>query len=235
MRSESSKIWTIIAVAEWLLDRALASPRHYEEAVKWVELSANVLSQTDYLLVSSLVCGCYPPFCRRRAIETALPLPSGKEVCLHVLNEAFAFGGLTAMAARWIQLDSESRIHHVALLDQKTDPSPELVESAAATGGQVFSANSCSSILLKAAWLRDLARDHATYVVLHINVNDVIAGLAFGSPGGPPVLLVNHAAHIFWVGASLPDLVVNCRGSQLEEYWSRAHRGASTCATIPSL
>ena len=138
------------------------------------------------LLVSSLVCACYLPFFRRRTIET----PHFR--CLPAKKSAFTFsmkllpfGGLTAMAARWIQLDSESRIHHVALFDQKTDPSPELVESAAATGGQVFSANSCSSILLKAAWLRDLARDHATYVVLHINVNDVIAGLAFGSPGGP--------------------------------------------------
>src|SRR5262249_39711387 len=49
----------------------------------------------------------------------------------------------------------------------------------------------------------------------------------------PPVLLVNHAAHIYWTGSSAPDLVVNCRGSQLEEHWTKLHRGVTNCATIP--
>ena len=46
-------------------------------------------------------------------------------------------------------------------------------------------------------------------------------------------MLVNHTAHTFWVGSSIVDLVVNCRGSALEETWTVRHRGIPRCATIP--
>ena len=39
-------------------------------------------------------------------------------------------------------------------------------------------------------------------------------------------MLVNHAAHILWVGSTLADLVVNCRGSALENIWTRDYRHA---------
>ena len=64
-------------------------------------------------------------------------------------------------------------------------------------------------------------------------MDDVICGVAFGIDGGPPVLLVNHSAHIFWTGASIADLVVNCRGSALEGIWATAYRGIARYATVP--
>jgi len=60
-----------------------------------------------------------------------------------------------------------------------------------------------------------------------------VTRLAFGVEGGPPVLMVNHSAHIFWAGSSIADLVINCRGSQLEESWTKVHRGIPRCATLP--
>jgi hypothetical protein len=89
------------------------------------------------------------------------------------------------------------------------------------------------SLLERARWLRTLAASSADYVVLHIDPDDVIAPSAFAVEGGPPVFLVNHAAHIYWNGASICDVIVNCRGSKLEEQWTRVHRGATRCTTVP--
>ncbi|RYD70089.1 MAG: hypothetical protein EOP84_27275, partial [Verrucomicrobiaceae bacterium] len=69
--------------------------------------------------------------------------------------------------------------------------------------------------------------------MLHISAIDVICGIAFGVAGGPPVIQVNHAAHVFWTGITVADLVVNCRGSALEDYWTLAYRGAPKCLAIP--
>ena len=81
--------------------------------------------------------------------------------------------------------------------------------------------------------LRALARDTASLVVLHTHGEDVVPAIAFGAAGGPPVTLVDHSAHSFWVGVSAVDLVLNCRGSTLERRWTLHHRGAARCATVP--
>jgi len=51
-------------------------------------------------------------------------------------------------------------------------------------------------------------------VVLHIHPDDVVPTMAF-SPHDrcPPILLVNHADHVFWVGVSIATLVMNLRSS----------------------
>lgn len=157
----------------------------------------------------------------------------GEGVWLHVLSEALPSGGHTAMALRWMKQDAGSRKHCAAILSQ-TGPVPgELVEAVREAGGRIYTPQPSSGWLEKAAWLRNLALDVAGAVVLHIDVSDVICGAAFGQEGGPPVLLVNHAAHIFWTGVSIADQVVNCRGSELETYWTRVYRGAPRCVTIP--
>ena len=226
------------AVANWLLDlsdSSLLSSAH-NDAIRWVQLAADVLySQNRY--VSSVrmettlrfLATLLPEARQRTSAEDG----TKKKTCLHVLNEAFAFGGHTAMATRWMQQDGESRIHSVVLLNQRTPVSSELVQTVSATGGHIYSADPNASLFERAAWLRTLACEQASYVILHLDVNDVIGALAFGRNGGPPTLLVNHAAHIFWVGSSVADRVVNCRGSKLEEYWTTMHRGAVACATIP--
>src|SRR5262245_8177384 len=92
-----------------------------------------------------------------------------KPVCLHVLNGAFVFGGHTAIATRWIQIDKEDRIHSVALLSHQLEPPAELVKAVHDSGGTVYIADQKASILQRAAWLRSLARNIASYVILHID------------------------------------------------------------------
>jgi hypothetical protein len=137
------------------------------------------------------------------------------------------------MATRWIQRDKEDRIHSIALLSQQLEPPAELVKAVHESGGTVYIGDQKASILQRAAWLRSLARNIASYVILHIDNTDLIAAVAFGNEGGPPTLLVNHAAHAFWVNVSATDVVVNCRGSLLEKHWTDIYRGANNSATVP--
>src|SRR5439155_11245020 len=158
---------------------------------------------------------------------------NGKQVCLHVMREALPAGGLTSMAVRWMQNDRRGRVHSVVLLTQKTPLPDALLNAVNATGGSIYKANATDSFLQQALWLRSLAHQVADYVILHIHNSDVVCAVAFGKKGGPPVLLVNHSAHAFWVGASIADLVLNCRGSALEGFWTAKLRGGLRHAILP--
>lgn len=153
--------------------------------------------------------------------------------CLHVLTEALEAGGHSAMAWRWIRLDRLHPVQHVALLSPEGPPPAALGAAVRARGGRVFQAPPHAGFVEQARWLRALARAEAQRVVLHVDVADVIAATAFGVPDGPPVMLVNHAAHLCASGVRSADLVLDCRGSWLEQTWTALHRGARRHATVP--
>ncbi len=229
------------AIANYYLDlsESCILNRAYDDALNCVNLAILLLAFQNRDLSSlrieailRAVADTIPTKNEKVQIESAGPVR--KPVCLHVLRSASAFGGLVRMVTRWIQLDGDTRIHSVALLSQHSTPPPaELAQAVSESGGAIYFADQKSTFLQRAVWLRELACNLATHVALHFDPYNWIASVAFGSKGGPPVLLVNHTAHLFWAGASAPDIVVNCRGSQLEEYWTKIHRGAMSCVTIP--
>jgi hypothetical protein len=137
------------------------------------------------------------------------------------------------MAVRWIKNDRSGRIHSAALLSQDIPIPDELLQAVRETGGSIYKANPADSFLHRAVWLRNLASDFASFVVLHTWPSDVISGAAFRIKGGPPLMLVNYTAHTFWTGASVADLVVNVRGSALETNWTTIHRGIARSAAMP--
>jgi hypothetical protein len=210
----------------------------YDDALKYIELAThffnNLTGDLSSLRVETslrALANLLPNEHEKSQVESVGP--SSMPVCLHVMNEASAFGGLISTATRWIKIDGGARIHSVALLAQQLPPPAELVRAVSESSGQIYIADQKSSPLQRAAWLRNLARKLATHVVLHIDSCNVIAAIAFNSKGGPPILLVNHPGHMYWVGVSAADFVVNVRGSQLETHWTKVHRGAKNCVTIP--
>ena len=144
------------------------------------------------------------------------PRPRGGEIrdVLHVISRTLSVGGHTRMIWRWMALD-EDRRHSVAVTRQGGGPvPPELVAAAAATGGGVTVLNTKRGSLI--TWANDLHElaTHADVVVLHVDPEDVIPMVAFGDRSDlPPVLYLNHADHIFWLGVGISDLVVNLRQS----------------------
>ena len=144
------------------------------------------------------------------------PRPRDGEIrdVLHVISRTLSVGGHTRMIWRWMGLDGDRR-HSVAVTRQGGGPvPPELVAAAAATGGEVTVLNTKRGSLI--TWANDLHElaTHADVVVLHVDPEDVIPAVAFGDRSDlPPVLYLNHADHIFWLGVGISDLVVNLRQS----------------------
>lgn len=159
--------------------------------------------------------------------------PGSGPVCLHVLTEALDAGGHSAMAWRWMRLDGVHAVQHVALLAQPQPVPDALMQAARSRGGAVHQPPAGSGFAEQARWLRALAHRLADCVVLHVDVADVVCGAAFGAAGGPPVLLVNHAAHLGATGAGFADAIADVRGSWLEQTWTAMHRGARRHAPVP--
>jgi hypothetical protein len=227
------------AIFSWCLDNAREcfARSVIEEGLRWDYLAGN-MARMDCAPLSSPELEAH-----LQAVAARLPLPvvkhaavgEGRPRWLHVLNEAASVGGHTAMAARWIALDPDSCRQSVILLGQRCPVPPFLEEAVARSGGVLHCLDPAASLLERAGQLRNYAWQEADVVVLHINTCDVMATVAFAVPGGPPVLLVNHAAHVFWTGCTITDRVLNCRGSALEHDWTIRHRGisASRSVTLP--
>jgi hypothetical protein len=228
------------AIAEWFLEIGEAHNLHgnLEEGMKCAYVAATIFSRQNRSLSSARLESSLQ-FIAGRLTECSSPQviaplkTDQKEICLHVMSEALPTGGISSMVTRWINNDRNERVHSLVLLEKQL-PIPEvLLQAIAETGGSVYIANPVDSILHKAVWLRTLINKLATAVILHIDVSDVICGVALGTTGGPPVLLVNYTAHSFWTGASIADLVLNVRGSALEKLWTAEYRGISRYATLP--
>lgn len=210
----------------------------YESALKCTQVAAWVLKiQNRELLhpqIESNLAQIGNMLSRRQELNGAESAASlAPQRWLHVLTEALPVGGHTAMALRWIKNDAGERTHSVALVGQRAPVPPALRDAVGERGGQIYQADLAGSWLERAAWVRRVARENATHVVLHIDVDDVVTAAAFAAAAGPVTMMVNHAAHIFWVGAAGTDLVINCRGSELELHWTKFFRGIPRCAIIP--
>lgn len=130
---------------------------------------------------------------------------------LHVLSIAFRVGGHTKLLQRWIENDASGDIHDLVVTCMEDFDFPELRRTVSARGGAITVLGGVPSLLDRAQQLREAAWGRAHRVLLHIHPFDIVPLLAFGVPGGPPVMLLNHADHVFWVGAAIADQVINFR------------------------
>ncbi len=141
-------------------------------------------------------------------------VPGKRPRVLHVVTQVYGTGGHTQMLANWLRLDT-AREHHVCLTGQGEREVPDKLTSVLSSDDALVRLDARHRRLVdRAAALRELARTH-DHVVLHVHPNDVVASLAMAGPfdGRPEVLLVNHADHVFWVGVTAADRVVNLRQS----------------------
>jgi hypothetical protein len=69
--------------------------------------------------------------------------------------------------------------------------------------------------------------------VLHHNPYDVVPVVAFADSEAPPVALLNHADHQFWLGGTVSDLVISLRTAGAEHATSRRFVKSNTVIPIP--
>ncbi len=76
-----------------------------------------------------------------------------------------------------------------------------------------------------------MAASLADVVVLHIHPQDVSAIIAFAEPSEIPVCFMNHVDHLFWLGTTLADRVIEFR--ELGRQWTRNFRGVDRSVLLP--
>ncbi len=143
----------------------------------------------------------------------AAPMEKGaKPRILHVVTQAYWTGGHTRLLARLIANTGDRFVHNLVSTNQKKPLPDWLLSGVKASGGWYTSLTAATPHLLKrASCLRSLSLGWADCVFLHTHPYDALPPLAFGCDGGPPVVLVNHADHVFWLGASVADVVADYR------------------------
>ncbi len=138
------------------------------------------------------------------------PVPRSKKIerILQVGTQMASVGGLTKMLGQWVKADSARE--HSLVLTQQRGPVPAFVHEAFA-GRVEFLNHRPGSFIEWALRLREVARDYDA-IILHTHCEDVVPLLAFAEPGThPPVLVLNHADHLFWFGPSICHLSINLR------------------------
>jgi hypothetical protein len=151
---------------------------------------------------------------------------------LHVMTEAWHWGGMVENVRKWIRFTAGQTVNSIVVHDQSDERWIETLRAEVqANGGTVVVIARHLPILEKAAILRQIATQQADVVVLHTVASDIVPSVAFGVPGGPPILRMNHDDHMFWVGGAIADLVLNFR--ELGERWTRANRGVDRSFLLP--
>lgn len=136
---------------------------------------------------------------------------------LHIATGIQALGGHARTIKNWVASDRTSR-HLLVVTQQKQEPLPQwMVETLQQRGGELLILPEGATLLERAMALRAIARLAADVVVLHTHGFDAVPILAFAIQGGPPVCLLDHTDHLFWMGGSVADTVVSQRhiGSKL--------------------
>lgn len=212
--------------------KACADARKFDDALRWCSVAAWSASGKGWF--GELSSRELEAELLRAAKQ--LPLPAGprrtgsRPRWLHVLSEAYATLGHTNLCRKWLQYDADV-VHDVILLDQKGDVPKNLIDTVQGTGGECVVLDSAAAPMQRAADLRRYAWENASVVVLHTHPDEVLATVAFGVEGGPPVLLLNHADHVFWAGGSVADIVLDIRMSG--HLWTKHLRGLDRAMILP--
>ena len=128
---------------------------------------------------------------------------------LHVLTEGYNTGGHTRVVERWIKNATSNQIHSVVEIKSIGKILTTLQENIKEKNGEYIQFDNNLSMSEKSLKLRELGM-HYEYIILHSHMDDPIPTIAFGTEEFTrPVLLYNHASHLFWLGKSVADLVLD--------------------------
>jgi hypothetical protein len=228
------------AVLEWCLRNALRMERlgEPEHAGLWAYVAAGTAAEFGHSYLCSAALESLLSRIGARLPAARLPArvagASRGGRWLHVLSATGAIGGHTALVRRWVARNPFREQHSTVLTMQAAaDIEPGLSAAVRQSGGTVDSLAGAGSLFQRAAALRRLAWEKADVVVIHAHMWDVLPAIALAVPGGPPVLVVNHADHGFWVGTAIADLVVDIRDSGLALSTSLRGVRGSTVLPVP--
>lgn len=129
---------------------------------------------------------------------------------LHIFTKCYCTGGHTRICEKWIKYSPNDEIHSVILINQENDKIPQnLISDIKDKNGKLIILE--GDDIKKAQELRKISSKFEK-IILHTHMDDPIPILAFGNTDFKrPVIFFNHGDHLFWIGVSISDIVVNLR------------------------
>lgn len=218
----------------------LAKSKQYDMAVVYGEMAASYASgkhcglfvslelESILLSVGQQVIGSNESYGR-----SSTSYPAFKKV-LHVATEMKTIGGHSRLLWRWIQEDCE-RSHSLVLTRQAPLEVPKpLKDAVSSSRGKIHILNTqVGSLIAWAKQLRQLSAE-VDLVILHAHNYDVIPLLAFANKEHlPPIILLDHADHLFWLGSGIADVVISLRESGMKLAHSRRHINVNRSVLLP--
>jgi hypothetical protein len=229
-----SRLGRNFAEFERLRDRAAAAVRagRMAQAAAWVQTAADHawfnpgghFADADLEAMLATIAAAVPTSRGRRR------QPAVGRV-LHVVTQAYQTGGSTQFVASWVDQDV-SRRHLVCLTRQGPVPLPRKLVEREGDQLAVSRVDGSRGLLRRAAEVRALART-SDLVLVHAHPHDVVPGLAFAGVNDlPPVVYVNHADHVFWLGTQVAGVLLNMRSSGAELAVARRGVDPERCAVL---
>lgn len=130
---------------------------------------------------------------------------------LHVMTQCYAVGGHTRVVERWIEQDRHFQHSVFLTAGAATDVTSRLAEAVSRRKGRVLLADPELDLLGRSLKLRQVASGF-DLIVLHVHPHDPTALVAFGTREfSRPVILYNHADHLFWINLSVADVIAETR------------------------
>jgi hypothetical protein len=148
-----------------------------------------------------------------RTCPVALNLPrtEARRKVLHVATSVHNVGGHTKLIANWISNDPDS-CHSLLITgsssSQRDDLIPRWLRDAVNDNGGRLVVLPPGGLLWKALSLRAVVQQDVDMVILHHHPDDVVPVVAFATDCCPPVAILNQAHHVFWLGPSIADAVI---------------------------
>lgn len=153
---------------------------------------------------------------------------------LHIATQVFSIGGHTRLIRRWADFDSEN-IHDLVLTRQLRARIPDGLKDALENqGGQVFDLQSqISNLLDRVIALSKLILSYEK-AILHIHPSDVTAILGVLCCSEPTQIgFMNHADHVFWIGAKSASNFIHFRESSIRHSEFRRGLARETASYLP--
>lgn len=150
---------------------------------------------------------------------------------LHVASEVYDTGGHSREIINWIE-NTKEHYNNLLVLTRAFNIGPYILASLKRRKiNTVFINNGKNDIFDVASKLKNISRDWPDYIILHTHPDDVVPLLAYSSFEGPPILLFNHADHVFWLGSEISDAILNIRKEGLD--LSNERRNTSSNFLLP--
>jgi hypothetical protein len=222
-----------------LVDRAVADrDRHPARALDWISAAARVATAAHTGRFTDPAAEQLLLDIGRRDVRASHVAPRSSPVrsssprrVVHVATRLLPVGGHSRLLINWIRNDTTA-VHSVVLTDQADGTLSSWVRAALdELRVPVTTLSTADSWTDRAGALRDVVCASADTVLLHTHQFDVVAPLALAVPATPPVAVVNHSDHTYWLGASVADTIVCIRPFAWEV--SAARRAARSLHLVP--